>query len=281
MRIMKVTETCSTCLKGLAEKTLALSRGDDSAFKETMDLLGRLLEKEGTPPAIANSLLAFIRARTGEEDPYLAHKRGEYEKALDAVNRLESLFEPSLLGAIKYSALGNSMDFFMDDGFDPGRFPFFAPVDKISEEIYTKEREVLILGDNIGDFLFDMKLVRFLEGLGKKVFYAVREYPVQNDLSLKEVASFNLRRLHDNIISTGAGEVGLRQAHIRGIIKDLWEGGGTVIAKGMGNYETISEYNGLRPVIHIMKVKCRPVGDALRQDLGSYIAITGGETDGN
>jgi uncharacterized protein with ATP-grasp and redox domains len=63
------------------------------------------------------------------------------------------------------------------------------------------------------------------------------------------------------IISTGTGEVGINREQIRGVIKDLWEGGGAVIAKGMGNYETISQFDPGRSVIHIMKVKCSAVAE--------------------
>ena len=36
-----------------------------------------------------------------------------------------------------------------------------------------------------------------------------------------------------------------------------------VIAKGMGNYETISEFDHERPVVYVLKVKCRTVAETL------------------
>jgi hypothetical protein len=77
----------------------------------------------------------------------------------------------------------------------------------------------------------------------------------------------------DNIISSGTDEVGMRRDAMKGKIKDLWENeDAAVIAKGMGNYETMSEYHGERSVIHIMKVKCPAVSRAVRQDIGTHIA---------
>ena len=277
---MKVKEECYNCLKGLIEGTVSLSRGDASVNTSAVALLDLLWARGDTPPAMANRLLGHIKEATGSYDPYGPRKRMEFEKAREAATRLEGLFGPGLEGALMFSALGNSTDFFVDDGFEPERFNFHGQVDKIGEEIYTKGREVLMLGDNVGDFLFDLRLIRFLEGLGKRVFYAVRAYPVQNDLSLKEVAAFGLVGMWGSIVSTGTGEVGIRKEEMNGAIRDLWEGDGPVIAKGMGNYETMSGFDDGRPVIHIMKVKCRAVAEHVGHGMGSYIAILGGETNG-
>jgi damage-control phosphatase, subfamily I len=281
-RIMKVTENCYGCLKRLVEQTIALSRGDRSALFASINLLDGLWKKGGTPPLIANSLLRHIKEITGVSDPFGPSKKMEFDRAIDAAKRLDSFFPSTLEGVLKFSALGNSMDHFLQDSFDPLSFLFSAPMDIIRGTIYNnREEAVLILGDNMGDFLFDLKLIGFLKGLGKHVYYAVREHPVQNDLSMKDVAAFDLTGFYDNIISTGTDEVGIQRAHLWGTMKALWEGGAVVIAKGMGNYETISEFNRERPVIHILKVKCVPVGETLDHPIGSYIAIIGGEGNGN
>ena len=51
----------------------------------------------------------------------------------------------------------------------------------------------------------------------------------------------------------------------------------SIIAKGMGNYETISEFDRERPVVYVMNVKCSSVAEALGRRVGEYIAITGEE----
>ncbi len=276
-----MTPTCFGCLKGLVERTVSLAGGSSSVRASAMDLLDALWEKGGTPPSMANILLRRIKEATGVYDPYESVKQRELEQAVDAAKRFESLFPPTLDGAIQFSALGNSSDFFVQDGFNPEGFRFFAPMDEIEEEIGTTDRDVLFLGDNVGDLLFDVKLIGFLKGMGKHVHYVVKEHPVQNDLSMKDVVAFNLGGLHDAILSTGTDEVGIEQTHLRGVMKRIWGGGGLVIAKGMGNYETISSFDDTRPVLHILKVKCAPVGEALKHGPGSYIAILGGDRNGN
>jgi hypothetical protein len=56
---------------------------------------------------------------------------------------LKNTFSHSLEGALKFSALGNSMDFVIDGRrYDITGFEFFGDVDKIEEEVYNKGKEV-------------------------------------------------------------------------------------------------------------------------------------------
>jgi uncharacterized protein with ATP-grasp and redox domains len=115
---------------------------------------------------------------------------------------LKNTFPYSLEGSLKISALGNSMDFFINSvGYDITGFKFFGHVDKIEKEIYNKGKEVLIIADNVGELYFDMRLIEFLENSGKKVYYAVKKHPVLNDLSMVDVIKFDLRKIFNNIIT--------------------------------------------------------------------------------
>jgi hypothetical protein len=169
------------------------------------------------------------------------------------------------------------MDFFISGHYDLNDFNFVGKLDKIENTIYIKGKDILMIGDNIGDFIFDMPLIEYLERNGKHVYYAVRERAVQNDLCVDDVDRFELFRTFGRFISTGTDEVGIKKEDIMGNVKTLWESDAVVIAKGMGNYETISEFHHERPVIHIMKVKCPAIAHATGQNEGSYIAFTGGE----
>lgn len=244
-------------------------------------MMDNLWNSGWTPPEIANKLHRFIRDKTGVYDPYRSMKAKEVDEARKAIDKLHTAFPETLEGSIKFSALGNSMDFFCHDGFTIEGFDFSGDIDKITKEIYTKSNVVLMFADNVGEFLFDIKLIGFLEDIGKTVYYAVKENPIQNDLSMPDVERFGFQKVFPYIISTGTDEVGMREEDLSGKVKELWEGDGIVIAKGMGNYETISEFNVERSVIHIMKVKCPTVAHAVDKNVGQYIAIIGGGEYGN
>jgi hypothetical protein len=239
-------------------------------------MIDTLWSEGKTPPEVANRLQRFIRDKTGVHDPYLPAKIKEVEEARKAIVSLQEAFPKTIEGFLKLSALGNSMDFFCEDVYTIEGFDFWGDIDNIEKEIYTKGNTVLMFADNVGELFFDMGLIRYLENLRKTVYYAVKEHPVQNDLSMADVKRFGLKEIFPNIISTGTGEVGMRKKDIKGKIAELWKSDGIVIAKGMGNYETISEFHEERRVIHVMKVKCPTVAQAVGRNVGQYIAIIGG-----
>ncbi len=277
---MNVTEDCRNCLKGLARKTVTLSGGDDHLLAGCFRIIDDLHRKGLTPPGIANIILRNIKERTGSYDPFGALKEKELEDAGRVFRSLGGLSQATLEEVLRVSAMGNSTDFFDTGVYETDRIIFRRDIDKIAREIYIRGKEAMILSDNLGDFIFDMPLVRFLESVGKTVYYAVKEHPVQNDLSLFDVERFGLRGAFNRIISTGTDEVGIRREQMRGKVKEVFENNGLVIAKGMGNYETMSEYGHERTVIHIMKVKCIAVSASLGETVGTYIAKTGGEQNG-
>ncbi|HVN97394.1 MAG TPA: ARMT1-like domain-containing protein [Syntrophorhabdaceae bacterium] len=274
---MKVQDCCLACLKGLAEKTVRLSGGNDALIKNCFHLIDSLWHPEITPPAISNVVLKYIKSETGADDPYDTAKIKEFNEAVSVIDELRDRFESSIEGLIKLSALGNSADFFTQGRYNVRNFVFTGNVAQIENEIYIRSKDILILGDNVGDFIFDMPLVDHLEGKGKRVYYAVREKPVQNDLSLKDVREFGLDKIFARIVSTGDDEVGVTKEHMSGPVKAFWESGATVIAKGMGNFETISEFHNDRPVVYIMRVKCPAVAFVTGRNQGAYMASIGGE----
>jgi uncharacterized protein with ATP-grasp and redox domains len=92
---------------------------------------------------------------------------------------------------------------------------------------------------------------------------------------MPDVKRHSLEDESPHIVATGTAEVGIKIGDMQGLIKDLWESDAIVIAKGMGNYETMSEYKGERPVIHIMKVKCRAVSEEICYPLGHLFNLEG------
>ncbi len=273
---MKVKPFCRDCLEELAARVVDLSGGDRAVLDASFALIDALFAPDLSPTAISNRVLKQIKEQTGAYDPFREHKAAEFRQARAARERLAPLFDATLEGALGSAAFGNGGDFFIDHDYDIGAFRFAGDVAKCADRVYISKK-ILILGDNIGDFVFDLPLIELLKEGGKEVFYAVKEHPVQNDLSMADVRALGLERLCGQIISTGTDEVGIREEEMTGKVRECWQDGSLIIAKGMGNYETISEFDTDRPVVYIMKVKCRSVAEALGRTVGDYIAITGGE----
>jgi uncharacterized protein with ATP-grasp and redox domains len=99
----------------------------------------------------------------------------EFEEAIKAFSEVRNFFGDTFEDVVRLSALGNSMDFFINGHYDTNSFNFTGELDKIEKTIYIKDKDILMLGDNTGDFIFDMPLVEYLKKNGKRVHYAVRE----------------------------------------------------------------------------------------------------------
>lgn len=268
---MKVGESCLSCIRGLTKKTLSLIGVDDRLAGDLDKIIEENWERKATPPSIANMVLRAIKMSFKVEDPYEHIKYMELERAKEVLEKLNDISPKNLLETLKLSAMGNSSDFFLEGDFDYRNMTFFADTEKIETGLSRSER-VLIIGDNVSDFVFDLGLIRYLEKNKKTIYYVVRESPVQNDLSLADVKKYGLDSLFKNFVSTGTDEVGLKREDIKGLLKELWEGETFVIAKGMGNYETISEF-AERPVVYVMKVKCKEVSSSVGYPVGTYIAL--------
>ncbi|MGD0238308.1 MAG: ARMT1-like domain-containing protein [Syntrophorhabdales bacterium] len=272
---MKTRERCYTCLQEFVQHIVSLSGANGALVERCNHLIDRLYSPSKSPTEISNRLLRYIREQTEVADPFAAKKAMEFRQAKVAAEEFRSLFPPDLEGLLKYSCLGNSLDYF-EGSYDVSGFRFLGDVESIRERIMSAGREALLFGDNVGDFFFDLPLIRFLESAGKNVYYAVKEAPAQNDLSMPDVELYGLRNLFANIISTGVGEVGVSKERMAGTIKALWESDALVIAKGMGNYEAISEFHDERPVIYNLKIKCETVAEALGRTVGEHTSFIGG-----
>jgi len=272
---MKTRERCYTCLQKFAQQIVSLSDANGTLVERCFHLIDRLYSPLKSPTEISNQVLRYIREQTGVADPFAAKKEMEFRQARQAAEEFRSLFPPDLEGLLKYSCLGNSHDYF-EGSYNVSDFRFLGDVENIRKGIASAGREALFFADNLGDFFFDLPLIRFLESAGKNVYYAVKEGPAQNDLSMPDVELYGLRDLFANIISTGADEVGMRRERMAGTIKNLWESDALVIAKGMANYEAISEFHDKRPVIYNLKVKCRTVAEAVGRDVGEHTSFIGG-----
>ena len=263
----------------MAQQVLELAGGNGAVLEGCYRMIDRLYSPLKSPTEISSQLLRYIRGQTGVADPFAAKKLLEFHRARVAAEEFRELFPPTLEGLLKYSCLGNSLDHF-EGSYSVADFHFLGHVDAIQDEIRTSGSEALLFADNVGEFFFDLPLIRLLEDAGKRVHYAVKEAPAQNDLSMPDVEAYGLRGLFSNIISTGTDEVGVRREQMGGNIKELWESDALVIAKGMGNYESISEFDEERPVVYNLKVKCETVAEALGRNVGEHTSFIGGAYGG-
>jgi hypothetical protein len=132
---------------------------------------------------------------------------------------------------------------------------------------------VVYFTDNAGEIVFDLLLVRYLKARGARVTLAVKGAPVLNDATLEEALQLGMEREVDLLTTTGSGDIGvtweMMPADLAGALADAT----LVIAKGMANYESLTEYAPrLPPVAYLLTVKCETVAESIGAPVGAAMA---------
>ena len=279
---MKTHLACIPCLarQALDAVTEAVP---DPARREP--LLRRLLRDiadgdwSDTPPAMAQRLQRSIRRELGDPDPYRAIKDRMNEMALRLVPALRARIaaHPDPREAAVRVAIGGNL-------LDVGAKTQIAAEDLPAhlETIWTqplrgdvaslfaaaeRARSILYLADNAGEIVFDRLLIEQLP-VGK-VVVAVRGAPVLNDAVRADAETAGLPELVP-VVDNGSDAPGTILDDCSADFRARFAAADLVIAKGQGNYETLSETD--RPIYFLFTVKCPLVAARVGEPVGSLVA---------
>jgi len=278
---MKTYLDCLPCLLRHALDSSRLVTAADELAARVMDrVLVELREMDpaAPPPAMGQRIHRIIREELGHPDPYRDQKERFTRWALQQLPSLEARVRGStdpLLAAARIAIVGNLIDFgpvgeiqesaleqAVQDALDA---PLFGDDDVFRREVATAG-SILYLADNAGEIVFDRLLVEQLPA--PEITVAVRGSPVLNDATLDDAraAGFSDRvRLIDNGSDAPATILdqcsdAFRQAFLEADV---------VIAKGQGNYESLSDAR--RPVFFLLKAKCHVVAEDLGCEVGALV----------
>jgi len=134
-------------------------------------------------------------------------------------------------------------------------------VDQIEEmrSLCQDVKSVLYLTDNAGELVLDLILIREIKRLGPKVIAVVKGGPVLNDATMVDADEVHLNDYADHVVDTGASAIGVNLERNSDAFKELFFSAELIIAKGMGNFESLTEFEPTCPIVHIMRTKCDPV----------------------
>ena len=236
-------------------------------MRETLKILLNLPEG-ATPPEIGTQVHALVRELTGNQDPYRQVKKDSTRKALALLPKLRQLVaeaEDPFEEAVRISIAGNIIDFGPNPDYDLWevvervRHQTLA-INKLAElrASIAAAQSILYLGDNAGETVFDRVLI---EILNKPVTYVVRGGPVLNDATLEDALEVGLDEVAE-IIDNGARVPGTALSACSPAFQARFRSAELILAKGMGNYETLSTVDA--PIFFLLQVKCPVIG----KDLG-------------
>jgi hypothetical protein len=282
---MRIYSECIVCLFRLALRTARLATADERLQREVLKhLAGEISElpEDAAPIEAGRWLQEIVGKLTGVADPYRQIKRRYNDLALALYPRLKELVKEAddpLGTAIRLAIAGNVIDFAAGSEFDLERAVEESPEWEFSifdyevflERLATAE-EILYLGDNAGEIVFDGLLIEELLRRGKRVTYAVRGGPAINDVTLEEARYVGLNGIVE-VITTGAALPGVMLTDCSPQFIEIFKGAKLIISKGQGNFEGLSDEQG--PIIFLLKAKCSPIAGELGVEPGAMVLRAG------
>lgn len=275
---MRTYLDCIPCFVDQALRAGRIATEDEKKLKGILDEVGMMLRDiplENTPPETGMLIYDKVRKITGVFDPYKKLKRESTEKALALYPSLKSKVEQSndkLLTAIRIAIAGNVIDFGPNKSFDIEEeiddvlkkdFAIFD-YDEF-KDYFGRTNEILYLGDNAGETVFDRILI---EELKKPVTYVVRAVPVINDATYEDAIQAGIDEVA-TVISSGTSAPGTILKTCNGEFKDAYINSNFIISKGQGNYEGLSNEN--RPIFFLLKVKCHVIAQDVGVNVGDIV----------
>ena len=281
---MRCLPECYPCLENLVRRCALLAARDGHLHDEALEAALAYLDEHFSLDLISTDLAAelqrIIRQRSKNGDPFAAVKKEEMAKARCYAEKLMPVSEAPLKELVQFAAKGNGFDFFQDlqtverQFQDPVNFARegIAALEELLRDFHAEGgKKIIYLADNAGECFFDLPLVRRLEQ-SAEVYYAVKESPVQNDLTVADLAQSGIGEQFTHIVSTGTDSPGLDPASASPDFMKLLQKADLILAKGMGHYETLPELSLPQPVFLIFQVKCNPVAQTSGLPRHSYAA---------
>lgn len=227
------------------------------------------------PVEMARDIHALVRSVSGMRDPYACIKRDSNEvcrSCMPLLRRRMTESSDSLLAAVKLAIAGNVIDFgafsatrvVRSDVVHSVEAALSQPLsgDRPDDLLHAAEEAetILYIADNAGECFFDRPLLERLPV--HKLTYAVRGGPVLNDATLDDAHAAGIQNVC-RILDTGDCAPGIVLDRCSSSFVEAFERSDLVIAKGQGNYESLSECRD-RTYVFLTKVKC----DVIARDIG-------------
>lgn len=281
---MKAFNDCSYCyLKQMLSvfRIAGLSEKEIECFIDECLKYILTLNKNSNPSL--NSSLSVLKAyeMINNQNPFKDMKKKSNNFGLGIYNQLQDIIDRSsykLLTAFKIAVAGNIID--------AGITPDFN-IDVALEEIEHKEfdycdyfnflgqlqnsNNVLILGDNAGEIVFDKLLVKQLVNMNKNVTYAIKSHPTLNDAMMEDAKYVGMNDLV-RIIETGSKNVGATLTSCSKEFVDEIINADIIIAKGQANYESLEDDSLIQGKIYfVLRAKCECIAKHLGVKLNNIV----------
>jgi uncharacterized protein with ATP-grasp and redox domains len=279
---MKIFLDCIPCFVRQALDSARLATDDERIHEQVVREVLRLaadLDMGQSPPAIGQQIHRVIRKLVGHNDPYHQIKRKFNNLALKLYSDLRKQIvnsEEQLETAVRLAIAGNIIDFgvktsltesdlketiaqSLNGHFNNNQMQEFRDAVRRAEDI-------LYLADNAGEVVFDRLLIEQLPI--EKITVVVKGKPVINDATMEDANVAGLTRVVE-VIDNGSDAPGTILESCSQSFRDRFDKADLIIAKGQGNYETLSDIG--KNIFFILKAKCPVIARDIGCEVGEMI----------
>ncbi|MDR0467598.1 MAG: ARMT1-like domain-containing protein [Campylobacteraceae bacterium] len=281
---MKIEKECEVCVLSQAKRVCDILKLNKQQSEDILKIASLHISKFNpnfSPPQNAYRFYEDIANYLGVEDIYKEFKKESSRNAKKLISICEEFLqnaEDELYCATKIAVVGNVIDLasqvqynlkdelinIINTSFEIDDF------EKLRDSL-KKTKNLVYLADNAGEEVFDKIFIEVIKKFFNQidVFYFTRGAPIINDLTFDEALEAKMDEVAF-VVDSGVKTPGFILENANENALEIFKNSDLIIAKGMGNYECLSEYNGYN-IFHILKVKCVVVANALNANLGSII----------
>lgn len=275
---------CYPCFLRQTLASLRLITDQETLQKQVLDQVMQALPTlplEYPPPRIAKIVYGIIARETGVEDPYREIKAASNRQALARLPELTNIIARQanrLRAAASLAISGNLIDFGvqhegfkLSEGlnghvaahFDLDDFPTF-------EQLLPKTTKLLYIGDNAGEIVADKIFISQIKVANPQleIGFAVRGAPIINDVTIVDAEQVGMADVAE-VINSGSRAPALLEDEMSPEMADWFHQATMIIAKGQGNYESLSRSE--EAIFFLLQCKCPVVAHDLDTPVGSMI----------
>ncbi|PHS59020.1 MAG: hypothetical protein COB17_00320 [Sulfurimonas sp.] len=281
---MNIDKECFSCIINQSIRVadaIKASKSLKNKLSSSVQEMSKDFSYDNNPPEIASYVYEKMAKIANKEDLYDELKEASTKKALSFVPLLKQKLLKSgnkLLTSTKIAVAGNVIDLAAAVEFD-----LAEELEKIFDTNFTIDdvellrqkleisKEVLVIGDNVGEHIFDYMYIDTLKNLYPKIkfYYMVRGNPIINDVTMKEAKEAGFDKLCI-LIDSGVNTPGFTYNRANDKSKKIFDKVDLVISKGMGNYECLSPSHR-KNICFLLKVKCNVVAKSLKKEVADII----------
>ncbi len=283
---MRTYFDCIPCFLRQSLDSVRLITDDERIHEELMRQVLALackMDLRQSPPAMAQKIHQLIRKLTGVQDPYRRTKDRFNRLALQMYPELKNRVATSaapLETAVRLAIAGNIIDFGVNSELEESHIEITitesltAPLDMGALEEFkqaaAQAKNILYLGDNAGEIVFDRLLIELLGR--KRITLVVKAGPIINDATIEDALDTGLNDVV-KVIDNGSDAPGTILESCSQSFRDRFDKADLVIAKGQGNYETLSDTD--KNIFFILRAKCPVIARDLDCAVGEMILRKG------